>query len=82
MLIKRDILKLWCCLGLIYTHFFFQLAKKRLEITDLAEVRKGKLGDSAQYYQFSREGDEVRAWLNEKLKIASDESYRVCKSNN
>ena len=37
-----------------------ELAKKRSHITQLAYVRRGKLGDSAQYYQFCKEADEAR----------------------
>ena len=53
------------------------MATKRQELNKLAELRKGKLGESSQYFQFCRECDEVRVWLNEKTKVASDESYRV-----
>ena len=44
---------------------------------DLSGQRKTKLGDSTQYYQFEREADETKSWLEEKMKIATDESYKV-----
>ena len=44
---------------------------------DLSGQRKTKLGDSTHYYQFEREADETKSWLEEKMKIATDESYKV-----
>ena len=39
--------------------------------------RKTKIGKSSQYQNFEREVDETKTWLAEKLKVATDESYRV-----
>ncbi|XP_057290447.1 spectrin alpha chain, non-erythrocytic 1-like isoform X2 [Hydractinia symbiolongicarpus] len=52
-----------------------KLLKKRQQLAEQANERRTKLGDSAQYYQFERETDETKSWLNEKIKIACDESY-------
>ena len=40
--------------------------------------RKLKIGNSSQYQNFVREVEETKAWLTDKLKVATDESYRVC----
>jgi len=50
---------------------------KRKVIEEQAQNRRLKLGDSAQYFQFDREVEETKAWLDEKTKIAADESYKV-----
>eukprot|EP00794_Sanderia_malayensis_P015984 gene15984-17594_t len=52
------------------------IKSKRQTIVKKSENRKAKLGFSSQYQQFEREVDETKSWLIEKLKIASDESYR------
>ena len=54
-----------------------QLLNKRKNIEEQAKNRKIKLGDSAQYFQFDREVEETNSWLDEKIKVASDESYKV-----
>ena len=33
--------------------------------------------ESRKLQQFEKEADETKAWINEKLKIATDESYKV-----
>ncbi|CAG2101158.1 unnamed protein product [Medioppia subpectinata] len=38
--------------------------------------RKNKLKDSKLFHKFQRNVNEILGWLNEKLKVASDESYR------
>jgi hypothetical protein len=35
------------------------------------------LEESRKLQQFEKEADETKAWINEKLKIATDESYKV-----
>ena len=33
------------------------------------------LQDSFNYHQFDRDCDETKGWINEKLKVATDDSY-------
>ena len=58
--------------------YVLQLKGKRQAIVDKSTERKLKIGNSSQYQNFVREVEETKAWLTEKLKIATDESYRVC----
>ena len=37
---------------------------------------RSKLGEAQTLQQFSRDADEMESWLQEKLQIASDESYK------
>ena len=53
------------------------MVNKRKAIEEQSQSRKMKLGDSAHYFQFDREVEETKAWLDEKMKTASDESYKV-----
>ena len=59
--------------------FMLQLKTKRQNIIEKSTERKTKIGHSSQYQNFEREVDETKVWLAEKLKIATDESYRVSK---
>ena len=42
---------------------------------DLIDNRS-KLGEAQSLQQFSRDADEMENWLQEKLQIAMDESYK------
>ena len=42
---------------------------------DKSEQRKTRLQDSFTYHQFDRDCDETKGWFNEKLKVATDDSY-------
>ena len=53
------------------------MLNKRKAIEEQSQSRKMKLDDSALYFQFDREVEETMAWLDEKTKTASDESYKV-----
>ena len=37
---------------------------------------RSKLGEAQTLQQFSRDADEMESWLQEKLQIATDESYK------
>ncbi len=37
--------------------------------------KRSKLGESHTLQQFSRDADEVEAWITEKVQVATDESY-------
>ena len=47
------------------------------ELLALANKRKIRLQDCYQLQQFLFDSDEIRAWISEKTKIASDETYKV-----
>lgn len=38
--------------------------------------KRSKLGESQSLQQFSRDVDEIEAWISEKLQTATDESYK------
>ncbi|EDO49575.1 predicted protein [Nematostella vectensis] len=59
------------------------IRSKYLEILDkwealkkLAASRSGKLGESKLLFQFLRDAKELESWMNEKLQIAAEASYR------
>ena len=41
-----------------------------------ASQRRAKLADSKQLQQFLRDGDELEAWIAQKLQVATDEAYK------
>lgn len=43
---------------------------------DAAKLRRKRLEDAKRYFQFKRDADEVETWINEKLQIACDESWK------
>ncbi|CAG2161762.1 unnamed protein product, partial [Oppiella nova] len=45
-------------------------------LLESSKQRKNKLNDSKLFHKFLRNVNEILGWLNEKLKVASDESYR------
>eukprot|EP00118_Oscarella_pearsei_P018140 m.184464 g.184464 ORF g.184464 m.184464 type:complete len:3710 (+) comp39319_c1_seq2:34-11163(+) len=49
---------------------------RRQKVKALATGRRLKLHDSVTYQKFKRNAAEVTAWMNEKLQIAGDESYK------
>lgn len=50
---------------------------RRQNIHEKSEKRRELLEESRKLQQFEKEADETKAWINEKLKIATDESYKV-----
>lgn len=56
------------------------IMERRNNIGELSKARRLKLAESRKLQQFERDCDEVKSWITEKLKIASDESYKVRKS--
>ena len=42
----------------------------------MSKQRKNKLNDSKLFHKFLKLVNEILGWLNEKIKVASDESYR------
>lgn len=43
---------------------------------DLAENRRGALASANNFQEFAAKVDDLRIWVSDKTKIASDESYR------
>lgn len=59
------------------------IKEKREQVLDrwqklkLALIEKrSKLGEHQSLQQFSRDGDEIEAWISEKLQAATDETYK------
>ena len=57
------------------------ILERRQNIEELSKARRAKLEESRKLQQFERDADEVKSWINEKLKIASDESYKVYRTS-
>ncbi|XP_066591797.1 spectrin beta chain, non-erythrocytic 5 isoform X2 [Prorops nasuta] len=53
-----------------------QVLARRQAVKDAAQRRRAALKASEHYQQFSAEVDDLRDWLGDKMKTASDESYR------
>ncbi|XP_015599750.1 spectrin beta chain, non-erythrocytic 1 isoform X3 [Cephus cinctus] len=53
-----------------------QVLARRAAVKDAAQRRRAALKASEHYQQFSAEVDDLRDWLSDKMKTASDESYR------
>ena len=56
---------------------FLKVLQMHKELMALASKRKIRLQDCYQLQQFLFDSDEIRAWISEKTKIASDETYKV-----
>lgn len=56
------------------------MLERKADILSLAASRKALLDDSLKLQQTLRDVDDVMAWANEKVKTASDESFRVSSS--
>ncbi|XP_048512555.1 spectrin beta chain, non-erythrocytic 1 isoform X2 [Athalia rosae] len=53
-----------------------QVLARRAAVKDAAQQRRAALNASEHFQQFSAEVDDLRCWLGDKMKTASDESYR------
>lgn len=51
------------------------LLERRAFLLEKSAQRKAMLEDSLCYQQFDRDADETKGWINEKLKVAMDDSY-------
>lgn len=56
---------------------FFQLLSRRNALHERAMYRRAQLADSFHLQQFFRDSDELKSWVNEKMKTATDEAYKV-----
>ena len=52
-----------------------RLLHRRSELQDKSAQRRIALEDAMNYHQFDRDCDEMKGWLNEKLKVATDDNY-------
>ncbi|KAK6196167.1 hypothetical protein SNE40_001445 [Patella caerulea] len=53
-----------------------QVLERWSQLKDDLIKNRSKLGEAQTLQQFSRDADEMENWLQEKLQIASDESYK------
>lgn len=53
-----------------------QVLAKRQKVKDLSARRRSALESSKDYQQFVADVDDLNAWLDDKTKIASDQSYK------
>lgn len=60
--------------GVLTLALFLLLRWRRLKAQMIE--KRSKLGESQTLQQFSRDVDEIEAWISEKLQTASDESYK------
>merc|ERR1711892_334918 len=51
------------------------LLERRAQLMEKSAVRRTMLEDSYKFQQFERDCDETKGWINEKLKVATDDSY-------
>merc|ERR1719412_984862 len=51
------------------------LLERRSQLLEKSAVRRTMLEDSYKFQQFERDCDETKGWINEKLKVATDDSY-------
>ena len=56
---------------------FLKVLQMQKELMALASKRKIRLQDCYQLQQFLFDSDEIRTWISEKTKTASDETYKV-----
>ena len=54
---------------------YAQLLERREALFKKSEARHARLEEAYRYHAFERDADETKSWINEKLKIAKDESY-------
>ena len=57
--------------------FSRQLLSRRNTLHERAQSRRAALEDSFHLQQFFRDSDELKSWINEKMKTATDEAYKV-----
>ena len=69
-----------------YNYFFIifihntQVLQQHKELLSLASKRHDRLQDSYLLQQFLHDGEEIRTWISDKIKTASDETYKVTRS--
>lgn len=58
-----------------------QLLSRRNALHERAQSRRAALEDSFHLQQFFRDSDELKSWINEKMKTATDEAYKVASAS-
>jgi len=53
-----------------------QVVARRAAVKEAAAARQAALYASRKFHNFSADVDDLRGWIGEKLKTATDESYR------
>ena len=53
-----------------------QVLKKYVEFKEAARSKREMLEDSRRFQYFRRDAEELESWIQEKLQVASDESYK------
>lgn len=53
-----------------------QVLSRYSEFKNTARLRRERLEAARHFQQFRRDADELEAWINEKIQIVSDESYK------
>jgi spectrin beta len=53
-----------------------QVVARRAAVKEAAAARRAALAASHKFQDFSADVDDLRGWMADKLKTASDESYR------
>ncbi|XP_040070142.1 spectrin beta chain, non-erythrocytic 1 [Ixodes scapularis] len=53
-----------------------QVVANRQAVKDKAQKRKELLEESRAYHEFKAESEEMSTWIQDKLKMATDDSYR------
>ena len=54
-----------------------QVLEQHKELLSLATKRHDRLQDCYLLQQFLHDGEEIRTWISDKIKIARDETYKV-----
>jgi spectrin beta len=53
-----------------------QVVARRFKVKDASQARRNALQQSKDFQQFCADYGDLNAWLNDKTKIAVDESYK------
>ena len=53
-----------------------QVLRRYADFKLATKERKKRLEDAKLLCQFKRDGDEVEIWIEEKMKVASDQSFK------
>lgn len=53
-----------------------QVIARRQAVKDLADARRSALSAANNFQEFAAKVDDLKSWVSDKTKVASDESYR------
>lgn len=74
--ITVKLLNAMLCAALFFHSVLYLIAYRWRRLKAQMIEKRSKLGESQTLQQFSRDVDEIEAWISEKLQTASDESYK------